>query len=157
MNKIPMTASGYENLQKELKKLLNEDRPNIIEAIAEARSHGDLSENAEYQYAKEQQSLIEGKIADLESAVSRAEVIDVKSLEGDDIKFGATVEIEDDDTGEKAIYQIVGEYESDIKNNKLSVNSPLAKGLINKSIDDIVEINSPKGQKSYTIKSVKYV
>ena len=157
MNKIPMTANGYENLQKELKKLLNEDRPNIIEAIAEARSHGDLSENAEYQYAKEQQSLIEGKIADLESAVSRAEVIDVKSLEGDDIKFGATVEIEDDDTGESVTYQIVGEYESDIKNNKLSVNSPLAKGLINKAIDDVVEINSPKGQKSYTIKSVKYV
>jgi len=157
MNKIPMTANGYDNLQKELKKLLNEDRPNIIEAIAEARSHGDLSENAEYQYAKEQQSLIEGKIADLESAVSRAEVIDVKSLEGDDIKFGATVEIEDDETGESVTYQIVGEYESDIKNNKLSVNSPLAKGLINKLIDDVVEINSPKGQKSYTIKSVKYV
>ena len=157
MNKIPMTANGYDNLQKELKKLLNEDRPNIIEAIAEARSHGDLSENAEYQYAKEQQSLIEGKIADLESAVSRAEVIDVKSLEGDDIKFGATVKIEDDDTGESVTYQIVGEYESDITNNKLSVNSPLAKGLINKAIDDVVEINSPKGQKSYTIKSVKYV
>ena len=152
-----MTANGYDNLQKDLKKLLNEDRPNIIEAIAEARSHGDLSENAEYQYAKEQQSLIEGKIADLESAVSRAEVIDVKSLEGDDIKFGATVEIEDDDTGQTATYQIVGEYESDIKNNKLSVNSPLAKGLINKVIDDVVEINSPKGQKSYTIKSVNYV
>ena len=157
MNKIPMTANGYDNLQKELKKLLNEERPNIIEAIAEARSHGDLSENAEYQYAKEQQSLIEGKIADLESAVSRAEVLDVKSLEGDDIKFGATVEIEDDETGESVTYQIVGEYESDIKNNKLSVNSPLAKGLINKAINDVVEINSPKGQKSYTIKSVKYV
>ena len=157
MNKIPMTVNGYEDLQKELKKLVNEDRPNIIEAIAEARSHGDLSENAEYQYAKEQQSLIEGKIADLESAVSRAEVIDLKSLEGDDIKFGATVEIDDDDTGEKVTYQIVGEYESDIKNNKLSVNSPLARGLINKSIGDVVEINSPKGQKSYTIKSVKYV
>ncbi len=157
MNKIPMTANGYENLQKELKKLLNEDRPNIIEAIAEARSHGDLSENAEYQYAKEQQSLIEGKISDLESAISRAEVIDVKSLEGDDIKFGATVEIEDDDTGQRVKYQIVGEYESDIKNNKLSVNSPLAKGLINKSIGDVVEINSPKGYKSYTINSVKYV
>jgi transcription elongation factor GreA len=157
MNKIPMTANGYENLQTELKKLLNEDRPNIIEAIAEARSHGDLSENAEYQYAKEQQSLIEGKIADLESAISRAEVIDVKSLEGKDIKFGATVKIEDDDSGEIAKYQIVGEYESDIKNNKLSVSSPLARGLINKSVDDVVEINSPKGQKSYTIKSVKYV
>ena len=157
MNKIPMTANGYENLQTELKKLLNEDRPNIIEAIAEARSHGDLSENAEYQYAKEQQSLIEGKIADLESAISRAEVIDVKSLEGDDIKFGATIEIEDDDIGEVVKYQIVGEYESDIKNNKLSVSSPLARGLINKKVDDIVEINSPKGQKSFTIKSVKYV
>ena len=157
MNKIPMTASGYENLQIELKKLLNEDRPNIIEAIAEARSHGDLSENAEYQYAKEQQSLIEGKIADLESAISRAEVIDVKSLEGDDIKFGATVKIEDDDNGEITTYQIVGEYESDIKNNKLSVSSPLARGLISKSVDDVVEINSPKGQKSYTIKAVKYV
>ena len=157
MNKIPMTANGYKNLQSELKKLLNEDRPNIIEAIAEARSHGDLSENAEYQYAKEQQSLIEGKIVDLESAISRAEIIDVKSLEGDDIKFGATVQIEDDDSGEVVTYQIVGEYESDIKNNKLSVSSPLARGLINKSVEDVVEINSPKGQKSYTIKSVKYV
>ena len=157
MNKIPMTADGYENLQSELKKLLNEDRPNIIEAIAEARSHGDLSENAEYQYAKEQQSLIEGKIVDLENAISRAEIIDVKSLEGDDIKFGATVKIEDDDSREVTTYQIVGEYESDIKNNKLSVSSPLARGLINKSVDDVVEINSPKGQKSYTIKSVKYV
>ena len=157
MNKLPMTANGYENLQSELKKLLNEDRPNIIEAIAEARSHGDLSENAEYQYAKEQQSLIEGKILDLESAISRAEIIDVKSLEGDDIKFGATVQIEDDDSGEIVTYQIVGEYESDIKNNKLSVSSPLARGLINKSVEDVVEINSPKGQKSYTIKSVKYI
>ena len=157
MNKIPMTASGYENLQIELKKLLNEDRPNIIAAIAEARSHGDLSENAEYQYAKEQQSLIEGKIADLESAISRVEIIDVKSITGDEIKFGATVEIEDSDSGELSKYQIVGEYESDIKNNKLSVSSPLARGLINKSVDDVVEINSPKGAKSYTIISVKYI
>ncbi len=157
MNKIPMTASGYDNLQVELKKLLNEDRPNIIAAIAEARSHGDLSENAEYQYAKEQQSLIEGKIADLESAISRVEIIDVKSIAGDEIKFGATVEIEDSDSGELSKYQIVGEYESDIKNNKLSVSSPLARGLINKSVDDVVEINSPKGAKSYTIISVKYI
>ena len=157
MNKIPMTAEGFVKLQDELKKLTSEDRPSIIAAIAEARGHGDLSENAEYQYAKEQQSLIEGKIADLESAVSRAEVIDVKSLEGNEIKFGATVVIEDDDNGDIVTYQIVGEYESDIKNNKLSVSSPLARGLINKSVDDIVEINSPKGQKSYTIKSVKYI
>ena len=157
MNKIPMTALGYENIQAELKKLLNEDRPNIIEAIAEARSHGDLSENAEYQYAKEQQSLIEGKIADLESAISRVEVIDVKSIASEEIKFGATVKIEDDDSGEISSYQIVGDYESDIKNKKLSVSSPLARGLINKSVDDVVEINSPKGQKSYTIKSVEYI
>ena len=109
MNKIPMTASGYEDIQNELKKLINVDRPNIIAAIAEARSHGDLSENAEYQYAKEQQSLIEGKIADLESAVGRAEVIDVKSIASEDIKFGATIEIEDDESGELYSYQIVGD------------------------------------------------
>ena len=157
MNKIPMTALGYENIQAELKKLLNEDRPNIIEAIAEARSHGDLSENAEYQYAKEQQSLIEGKIADLESAISRVEVIDVKSIASEEIKFGATIEIEDDNSGEIYSYQIVGDYESDIKNKKLSVSSPLARRLINKSVDENVEINSPKGMKSFTIISVKYI
>jgi transcription elongation factor GreA len=157
MNKIPMTASGYEDIQNELKKLINVDRPNIIAAIAEARSHGDLSENAEYQYAKESQSLIEGKIADLENAIGRAEIIDVKSIASEDIKFGATIEIEDDDSGELYLYQIVGDYESDIKNKKLSVSSPLARGLINKTIDDVVEINSPKGQKSYTIKSIKYI
>mgnify|MGYP006218885401 CR=1 FL=1 len=157
MNKIPMTSSGYDLFKKDLKKLLNEDRPNIIAAIAEARSHGDLSENAEYQYAKEQQSLIEGKIADLESAIGRVEVIDIKNIHSDEVKFGATVEIEDEDSGEISIYQIVGDYESDIKNKKLSVSSPLARGLINKSAEDEVEIQSPKGQKTYTIKSVKYV
>ncbi len=157
MNKIPMTAEGYTKLQDELKKLTSEDRPKIIEAIAEARSHGDLSENAEYQYAKEQQSLIEGRVIDLESAISKAEVIDVKSVEGDDIKFGATVEIEDDESGEKKQYQIVGEYESDIENKKLSITSPLARGLIGKTVEDNVEINSPKGLKSYTILSIKYI
>ena len=157
MNKIPMTAEGYTKLQEELKKLTSEDRPKIIEAIAEARSHGDLSENAEYQYAKEQQSLIEGRIIDLESAIGKAEVIDVKSVEGNDIKFGATVEIEDDESGVKQQYQIVGEYESDIENKKLSITSPLARGLIGKTEEDNVEINSPKGLKSYTILSVKYI
>ena len=157
MNKIPMTADGYTKLQDELKKLTSEDRPKIIEAIAEARSHGDLSENAEYQYAKEQQSLIEGRIIDLESAISKAEVIDFKSVEGYDIKFGATVEIEDDASGEKQQYQIVGEYESDIENKKLSITSPLARGLIGKTVEDNVEINSPKGLKSYTIISLKYI
>ena len=157
MNKIPMTEAGYKQLQEELKKLTSEERPNIIAAIAEARGHGDLSENAEYQYAKEQQSLIEGRIVDLESSISRAEVIDIKNISGEDIKFGATVEIEDDDTGKQQIYQIVGEYESDIENKKLSINSPLARGLIGKLKDDSVEINSPKGIKSYTIISVKYI
>ena len=152
-----MTSEGYSKLQEELKKLTSEDRPNIIAAIAEARSHGDLSENAEYQYAKEQQSLIEGRISDLESSISRAEVIDIKGISGEDIKFGATVEIQDDETEKKQIYQIVGEYESDIENKKLSINSPLARGLIGKSKDDNVEINSPKGIKSYTIISVKYI
>ena len=152
-----MTAEGYTRLQDELKKLTSQDRPKIIEAIAEARSHGDLSENAEYQYAKEQQSLIEGRIIDLESAISKAEVIDVKSVAGDDIKFGATVEIVDDESGEKQEYQIVGEYESDIENKKLSITSPLARGLIGKTEEDNVEINSPKGLKSYTILSVKYI
>ena len=157
MNKIPMTSEGYSKLQDELKKLTSEDRPNIIAAIAEARGHGDLSENAEYQYAKEQQSLIEGRISDLESSISRAEVIDIKNISGDDVKFGATVEIEDDDSRKKQTYQIVGEYESDIENKKISINSPLARGLIGKSKNDNVEINSPKGMKSYTIISVKYI
>ena len=157
MNKIPMISSGFEKMQEELKKLINEDRPNIIAAIAEARSHGDLSENAEYQYAKEQQSLIEGKILDLESITSLAEIIDVSKLTGKEIKFGATILIQDDDLEKKSTYQIVGEYESDIKNKKLSINSPLARGLIGKTKDDIVEINSPKGIKSYTILSVKFI
>tara|TARA_B100000427_G_C15514552_1_gene597629 strand:- start:647 stop:1120 length:474 start_codon:yes stop_codon:yes gene_type:complete len=156
MNKIPMTSSGYEKLQEELKKLINEDRPNIIAAISEARSHGDLSENAEYQYAKEQQSLIEGKIKELESTSALAEIIDVAQLSGKEIKFGATVQIEDDESLNKSTYQIVGEYESDIENKKLSINSPLARGLIGKTKGDIVEINSPKGVRSYTILSVTY-
>jgi len=157
MNKIPMTLDGYEKLQVELKKLVNEDRPNIIAAIAEARGHGDLSENAEYQYAKEQQSLIEGKIADLENTIRHAEVIDIKAVSGEEIKFRATVEIQDNETGKKSTYNIVGEYESDIENKKLSVNSPLARGLIGKVKNEVVEINSPKGLKTYTIISVKYI
>lgn len=156
MNKIPMTTSGYEHLQEELKKLVNEDRLNIIAAIAEARSHGDLSENAEYQYAKEQQSLIEGKIQELESVTALAEIIDVSTLSGEEILFGAIVEIKDDKSGDVSTYQIVGEYESDIENKKLSISSPLAKGLIGKTKDDVVEIKSPKGIKSYTILSVKF-
>ena len=157
MEKEPITSLGLKKLKKELDELKNIKRPKIVEAIAEARGHGDLSENAEYQYAKEQQSLIEGRISDLESTISRAEIIDIKSMTGEDIKFGATIEIEDDDTGTIHNYQIVGEYESDIENKKLSIISPLARGLIGKSKDDNVEINSPKGMKSYTIISVKYI
>ena len=156
MNKVPMTATGYQKLQDELKKLINKDRPEIIKAIAEARGHGDLSENAEYQYAKEQQSLIEGKILELESVIAQAEIIDISKLSGSEIKFGATVMIKDEETNEQSTYQIVGEYESDINNNKLSINSPLAKGLIGKTKNETVENNSPKGTKIYTVLSVKY-
>ena len=156
MNKVPMTATGYQKLQDELKKLINKDRPEIIKAIAEARGHGDLSEKAEYQYAKEQQSLIEGKILEFESVTAQAEIIDISKLSGSEIKFGATVKIKDDETNEQSKYQIVGEYESDINNKKLSINSPLAKGLIGKTKNETVENNSPKGTKIYTVLSVKY-
>ena len=156
MNKVPMTEAGYKNLQDELKKLVNTERPAIIAAIAEARGHGDLSENAEYQYAKEQQNLIESKISELENTIVQAEVIDISKLSGKEIMFGATVKIKDNETGEQSTYQIVGEYESDIENKKLSISSPLARGLIGKSKNDIVEINSPKGIKFYTVVSVKF-
>ena len=156
MNKIPMTAEGYTKLQDELSNLVNKQRPEIIEAIAEARSHGDLSENAEYQYAKEQQSLIEGKISELENVVAYAEIIDISKLGGSEIKFGATVKIEEDETGKQSTYQLIGEYESDINNKKISINSPLARALIGKKKNDVVEVNSPKGTKVYTVISVKY-
>ena len=157
MNKVPMTSQGYHNLQEDLKLFVNKERPDIIVAIAEARAHGDLSENAEYQYAKEQQSLIEGKISDLESIIANAEIIDISELSGNEIKFGATVTIKDDESGKKSTYQIVGEYESDINKNKLSINSPLARGLIGKIKNDIVEINSPKGIRVYKVISVKFI
>ena len=151
-----MTAEGHTKLQVDLKDLVNNQRPKIIEAIAEARSHGDLSENAEYQYAKEHQSLIEGKILELESIISNAEIIDVSKLSGNEIKFGATVKIKEEESGELYSYQIVGEYESDIENKKISVNSPLGKALIGKTTKDEAEVNSPKGLKIYTVISVKY-
>ena len=151
-----MTAKGYAKLQSELKLLVNKARPEIIAEIAEARSHGDLSENAEYQYAKEQQSLNEGKIAELETTIAHAEIIDVSELKGKEIKFGATVKIKDEQSGERSTYQIVGEYESDIENKKISINSPMARGLIGKIKDDIVEVNSPKGIKTYKVISIKF-
>ena len=156
MNKVPMTEAGYKNLQDELKKLVNKERPAIIAAITEARGHGDLSENAEYQYAKEHQNLIELKISELESTIVQAEIIDISKLSGKEIMFGATVKIKDNETGEQSTYQIVGEYESDIENKKISINSPMARGLIGKSKNDVVEINSPKGIKFYTVVSAKF-
>ena len=156
MNKVPMTETGYKNLQDELKKLVNKERPAIIAAITEARGHGDLSENAEYQYAKEQQSLIESKISELENTIVQAEIIDISKLSGKEIMFGATVKIKDNETGEQSTYQIVGEYESDIENKKISISSPMARGLIGKFKNDVVEINSPKGIKFYTVISVKF-
>ena len=156
MNKVPMTTAGYKDLQDELKKLINKERPAIIAAITEARSHGDLSENAEYQYAKEQQSLTESKILELETIIAQAEIIDVSKLSGKEVMFGATVKIKDNKTSELSTYQLVGEYEANIENKKLSINSPMARGLIGKSKDDIVEINSPKGIKLYTVVSVNY-
>ena len=156
MVKFPMTTEGHNNLQNDLKKLINEDRPEIIKAIAEARAHGDLSENAEYHSAKEKQSFIEGKIAELESVIAQADIIDISKLSGKTIKIGATVTIVDKDTSQKSVYQIIGEKDSDIKNNKLSISSPLGKALIGKEKNDIIEFNSPKGSKTYSIKSVKY-
>ena len=156
MGKFPMTVSGYDKLQTELKQLINEERPNVIKAISEARAHGDLSENAEYHSAKEKQSFLEGKIAELESIIAQADIIDVSKLTGKEIKFGATVVITDEDSSQKSTYQIVGENESDIKNNKLSISSPLARALIGREKGSIVEFNSPKGLKTYSIKSVKY-
>lgn len=151
-----MTAEGYTKLQEELHNFVNKQRPEIIEAIAEARSHGDLSENAEYQYAKEQQSLIEGKISELESVIAHAEIIDESKLSGNEIKFGATVKIEEDKTGKLSTYKLVGEYEMDINNKKISINSPLARALIGKTKKDVVDVNSPKGTKTYKVISVKY-
>ena len=156
MAKFPMTAEGLDKLQNELKQLINSERPDIIKSIAEARTHGDLSENAEYHSAKEKQSFIEGKIAELESLIAQADIIDVSKLSGKEIKFGATVTIIDEDSDQKSSYQIVGENESDIKNNKLSISSPLARALIGKEKGNIVEFKSPKGIKTYSIKSVKY-
>ena len=156
MNKIPMTAEGYTKLQEELHNFVNKQRPEIIAAIAEARGHGDLSENAEYQYAKEQQSLIEGKILEIESVLAHAEIIDISKLKGKEIKFGAIVKIEEEKTKKQSTYQLVGEYESDINNKKISISSPLAKSLIGKTKKDVVEVNSPKGTKIYTVISVKY-
>ncbi len=152
-----MTVGGYAALEVELKRRQQEDRPRIIAAISEARSHGDLSENAEYHAAKESQSLNEGRIAELEDKISRAEVIDVTKLSGNTIKFGATVTLVDDDTEEEKKYQIVGESEADVKSGKVSITSPIARALIGKKVGDPVEVNTPGGGKSYEILNIAYI
>ncbi|SDG34270.1 transcription elongation factor GreA [Limimonas halophila] len=154
--KIPMTAEGYNRLQEELQHLRLTARPEVIQAIAEAREHGDLSENAEYHAARDRQSFIEGRVAEIEDQMARAEVIDVSKLSGDTVKFGATVTIADEDTDEETTYQIVGEVEADVKENKISVTSPIARGLIGKSVGDSVEIETPKGQKYFEIVDVRF-
>ena len=151
-----MTGEGYLRLQEELRHLKSVERPAVIRAIAEAREHGDISENAEYHAARERQSFIEGRLAELEDKISRAEVIDVSKLSGRQVKFGATVTVVDEDTDEKAAYQIVGQDESDIKTRRLSITSPLARALIGKQVGDTVEVSTPGGAKSYEIVKVQF-
>ena len=146
-----MTAQGYDALDAELKKLKTVERPNIIAAIAEARSHGDLSENAEYHAAKERQSFIEGRLAELEDKLARADVIDTGKLSGETVKFGATVTVMDEDTEEEAVYKIVGEDEANVAEGKISIASPIARALIGKEVGDVVEVAAPGGAKSFEI------
>ncbi|MEP9379820.1 transcription elongation factor GreA [Aquabacter sp. CN5-332] len=157
MDKIPMTGSGYTALEIELRQRQQVERPRIIAAIAEARAHGDLSENAEYHAAKEQQSLNEGRIADLEDKISRAEVIDVAKLSGDVVKFGATVTLVDEDTEEERIWQIVGDNEADAKAGRISISSPMARALIGKQKGASVEVVTPRGARSFEIVQVRWV
>ena len=152
-----MTLSGYNKLKKEVRYLKNIERPQIVETIANARALGDLSENAEYHSAKERQGLVESRIAELEDKLSKAQVIDVSNIKSDLIKFGATVELADNDSDTNSKFQIVGSDEADIKNGLLPITSPIAKALIGKKIDDVVEVNTPSGLKSYTVLSVSYV
>jgi transcription elongation factor GreA len=156
MTKIPMTATGYNRLQEELKRLKSVDRPAVIRQIAEARENGDLSENAEYHAARERQSFIEGRVLELEDKIARAEVIDVSKLSGKIVKFGATVTLADEETDEKVVYQIVGEDEADISQRRLSVTSPLARALIGKNIGDSVEVSTPRGARSYEVVKVAF-
>jgi transcription elongation factor GreA len=156
MEKIPMTSSGYNDLDMELKKLRSSERPTIIKAIAEAREHGDLSENAEYHSAREKQSFKEGRIKELESAIGLAEIIDISKLSGA-IKFGATVKLIDEDTELEVTYKFVGEFEADLEKNLLNIKSPLARALIGKDIGDSVDVKTPGGTRSYEVLEVGYV
>jgi transcription elongation factor GreA len=158
VKRTPMTLRGAERLREELKKLKSHDRPTVIKAIAEARAHGDLSENAEYHAAREQQSFIEGRINEIEHRLSSSEIIDVTRLVASGrVVFGATIELEDQDGGGKVRYQLVGDDEADIKHGLLSVSSPIARALIGKSEGDVVDVTTPGGTRSYEIVSVRYV
>lgn len=157
LQKTPMTGKGLLRLEDELRKLKTEERPAVIRAIAEARSHGDLSENAEYHAARERQSFIEGRVLELEEIISTAEVIDPTSLSGDQVKFGATITVVDEDTDKEMTYQIVGVHEADIKQGLLSVSAPLAKAMIGKSEGDTVSVPAPGGDRTYEILSVKFI
>jgi transcription elongation factor GreA len=157
MDKFPITIAGHAALEAEFMRLQQVERPRIIEAIAEARSHGDLSENAEYHSAKEAQSHNEGRITELEDKLQRAEVIDVSKLSGATVKFGATVTLVDEDTDAKKVFQIVGESEADVKSGRVSITSPTARALIGKKVGDSVEVNTPGGGKSYEILKVAFV
>jgi len=156
MDKVPLTIKGFAALEEELKHRQQVERPRIIQAIAEARALGDLSENAEYHAAKEAQSLNEGRILELESLISRAEVIDISKLSGERIKFGATVKLVDEDTEEEKTYQIVGEPEADVRSGRVSVSSPIARALMGKTIGDTVEVSTPGGGKSYEVVGVLF-
>ncbi|MGO4705544.1 transcription elongation factor GreA [Microvirga sp. 2MCAF38] len=156
MDKVPLTIKGYAALEEELKHRQQVERPRIIQAISEARALGDLSENAEYHAAKEAQSLNEGRVLELESLISRAEVIDITKLSGDRIKFGATVKLVDEDTEEEKTYQIVGEPEADVRSGLVSVSSPIARALMGKTIGDTVEVTTPGGGKSYEVVGVQF-
>ncbi|MEE2690012.1 MAG: transcription elongation factor GreA [Pseudomonadota bacterium] len=156
MEKVPMTMAGYQWLEEELRRLKNEERPAVIQAITEARAHGDLSENAEYHAAKERQGWIEGQILEFEDRYSRAQVIDVSKLNGKEVKFGATVTLIDDDTEEKKSWQIVGDFEADVKAGKISISSPIARALIGKSKGDVIEVAAPGGARTYEILKVEY-
>ncbi len=156
MNKIPLTIDGHARLKAEMERLKTTERPRIIAAIAEARGHGDLSENAEYHAAKEAQGLNESRIAELEDTIGRCEIIDVTRLSGTRIKFGATVTLIDDDTEEKRVYQIVGEMEADVREGKISIASPIARALINREAGDFIEVSTPGGVRGYEISDVRY-
>jgi transcription elongation factor GreA len=156
MDRFPMTPSGLTKLQEELKRLKSEERPSIIRAIAEARAHGDLSENAEYHAAKERQSFVEGRIAELEDKTSRAEVIDPSTMSGGTVRFGATVKVVDEETEDENEYQIVGADEADIEEGRISITSPIARAMIGKTSGDQIEVHAPGGAKYYEILDVGY-